>query len=115
MPSASKQVFTLVCTTTRQRRPIEFRQDYGAVAPGLWTTNGSIPYVARLCADYVTAGRVTVEGSHLPSGLDFTDRVALCQALRDAYLDWNASLPSPPTGEINDAQVHSTPRAKDLG
>lgn len=93
MPFASQSVFTLVCTKTFQRRPIQFRQDYGAVAYGLWTTNGSIPYLSRLCAGYVAAGYVTVEDSLLSADLDFTDQAALSQALWNAYRDWSASLP----------------------
>lgn len=91
-------VFTLVCTKMQTRRSVEFRKDYGAVAPGLWTTNGSIHYVARLVADYVAVGHVTVEDSPLPSGFDFRDRNALSHALADAYRAWNAN-PSPQTPE----------------
>jgi len=36
-------------------------EGYGFVAPGVWTTNGSAGYTARLIANYVSHGSVVTE------------------------------------------------------
>jgi hypothetical protein len=69
-------------------REIVFWNGYGVVAPNLWTTNGSFSYVARLTANYIEHGW-KVTDSTLPADLDFTDEVALRDALRVAYLAWS--------------------------
>lgn len=86
-----KHIFTLVCRVTTTPHPVCFVRDYGAVAHGLWTTNGSIAYVSRLTADYVKAGRCTVTDSGLSPDLDFSDSNALRNALSDDYRVWNAT------------------------
>jgi hypothetical protein len=53
---------------------------YGAVAPTLWTTNGSVLYVARLTAEYVNSGFFEIQDSKLET--DFTDARALRAAIQ---------------------------------
>jgi hypothetical protein len=62
------------------------------VAPSLWTTNGSIGYVAKYASEGVRHGWKVTE-SILPDDLDFSDTEALRVALIEAYRAWNASAP----------------------
>jgi len=70
--------------------PVFFWGDYGAVAPSLWTTNGSIGYVAKYASEGVRHGWKVTE-SILHGDLDFSDTEALRVALVEAYRVWDVS------------------------
>lgn len=53
---------------------------YGPVAPRLWTTNGSIGYVAKYTAEYVQAGLWEVVEPQVEA--DFSDAGSIMAALR---------------------------------
>lgn len=95
-----KQVFTLVSRVSGSRYPVLFWNDYGVVAPQLWTTNGSAGYTARLCAGHIAHGSYTVEDSTLDPGLDFTDAAALWKALLTAFMTWNETTRPPKQSAI---------------
>lgn len=78
-------IYELVSSDARHRHPVRFWPGYGAVCPTLWTTNGSLGYVARLTSEYVASGRYGVEGSTLEPSLDFKNPEAIRDALKVAW------------------------------
>lgn len=69
---------------------VEIWEGYGPVVPNLWTTNGSVAYVARLTANYLARGSVVTD-SILPESVDFSNQESLATALIHAYRDWQAA------------------------
>jgi hypothetical protein len=62
---------------------VMYRENYGIVAPGCWTTNGHYGYVARLTQNWLEHGSNITE-STLPLDTDFANSVKLCEALKKA-------------------------------
>ncbi len=65
------------------KHQVEFWPLYGPVCPALWTTNGSIGYVAKLTASAVSLGVYEVQEAHIEA--DFTDAQSISSALKKAW------------------------------
>lgn len=71
--------------------PIQLVEDYGVVAPNLWTTNGSMGYTAGLVADYVSKNKFIAHSISISDGVDYTSKQSIFDAIKAEYGAWKAA------------------------
>jgi len=91
MTFRARRVISLRCPVTQRMHPVLLCSDYGVVVPTLWTTNGSNAYAAELVSSWVRVGSLDVVRSSLGK-LDFSNELALRQALAELYREWARKL-----------------------
>jgi hypothetical protein len=73
-------LFRLVRTDHGDSYMVVYWPNYGPVCPSLWTTNGSISYVANMTAEYVRSGLYEVQDARFEA--NFTDAQSIGEGLK---------------------------------
>ena len=79
--------------------PVKLWDGYGAVCPDLWTTNGSIPFLARLVSGHHRASPEYNQITDATIEADWDDEESVKAALMAAWERFTAKL-IPPTGPV---------------